>query len=144
MNARIMFVIAILIGFAAAMPNSQAYQAPEKLDDKVRLSIDKGIQYLRDMEKGKGNWELDAESNIRKGGWTSLAMLSLLNCGVPPEDEMMKRGLEYLRGVPPSQTYTVGLQTMVYCLARQPQDRDRIQRNVDWLKSAKLRWLELR
>ena len=139
MNARIMFVIAILIGFAAAMPNSQAYQAPEKLVDKVRISIDKGIQYLRDMEKGKGNWELDAESNIRKGGWTSLAMLSLLNCGVPPEDEMMKRGLEYLRGVPPSQTYTVGLQTMVYCLARQPQDRDRIQRNVDWLKSAKLK-----
>ena len=139
MNARIMFVIAILIGFAAAMQNSQAYQAPEKLVDKVRLSIDKGIQYLRDMEKGKGNWELDAESNIRKGGWTSLAMLSLLNCGVPPEDEMMKRGLEYLRGVPPSQTYTVGLQTMVYCLARQPQDRDRIQRNVDWLKSAKLK-----
>jgi len=134
-----MFVIAILIGFAAAMPNSQAYQAPEKLVDKVRVSIDKGIQYLRDMEKGKGNWELDAESNIRKGGWTSLAMLSLLNCGVPPEDEMMKRGLEYLRGVPPSQTYTVGLQTMVYCLAKQPQDRDRIQRNVDWLKSAKLK-----
>ncbi|MEI7855407.1 MAG: DUF4159 domain-containing protein [Planctomycetota bacterium] len=139
MNARIMFVIAILIGFAAAMPNSQAYQAPEKLVDKVRVSIDKGIQYLRDMEKGKGNWELDAESNIRKGGWTSLAMLSLLNCGVSAEDEMMKRGLEYLRGVPPAQTYTVGLQTMVYCLARQPQDRDRIQRNVDWLKSAKLK-----
>jgi len=134
-----MFTVAILIGFVAAMPTSQAYQAPEKLVDKVRVSIDKGIQYLRDMEKGKGNWELDAESNIRKGGWTSLAMLSLLNCGVPPEDEMMKRGLEYLRGIPPSQTYTVGLQTMVYCLAKQPQDRDRIQRNVDWLKSAKLK-----
>ena len=139
MNARIMFVIAILIGFAAGMPTTHGYQAPEKLVDKVRVSIDKGIQYLRDMEKGKGNWELDAESNIRKGGWTSLAMLSLLNCGVPPEDEMMKRGLEYLRGIPPAQTYTVGLQTMVYCLAKQPQDRDRIQRNVDWLKSAKLK-----
>ena len=139
MNVRIMFIVAILIGFVAAMPTSHAYQAPEKLVDKVRVSIDKGIQYLRDMEKGKGNWELDAESNIRKGGWTSLAMLSLLNCGVPPEDEMMKRGLEYLRGIPPSQTYTVGLQTMVYCLAKQPQDRDRIQRNVDWLKSAKLK-----
>lgn len=83
MNARIMFVIAILIGFAAGMPTTHGYQAPEKLVDKVRVSIDKGIQYLRDMEKGKGNWELDAESNIRKGGWTSLAMLSLLNCGVP-------------------------------------------------------------
>ncbi|MCY2970142.1 MAG: hypothetical protein NTZ30_05675, partial [Planctomycetota bacterium] len=139
MNARIMFVIAILIGFAAGMPTTHGYQAPEKLVDKVRVSIDKGIQYLRDMEKGKGNWELDAESNIRKGGWTSLAMLSLLNCGVPPEDEMMKRGLEYLRGIPPAQTYTVGLQTMVYCLAKQPQDRDRIQRNVDWLKAAKLK-----
>ena len=139
MNARIMFVIAIMIGFAGAMPTTHGYQAHEKLVDKVRVSIDKGIQYLRDMEKGKGNWELDAESNIRKGGWTSLAMLSLLNCGVPPEDEMMKRGLEYLRGIPPAQTYTVGLQTMVYCLARQPQDRDRIQRNVDWLKSAKLK-----
>ncbi len=139
MNARILFVIAIVVGFIAALPNSYAYQAPEKLVDKVRISIDKGIQYLRDKEKGNGNWELDAESNIRKGGWSSLAMLALLNCGVPPEDEMMRRGLEYLRNIPPSQTYTVGLQTMVFCLAKQPQDRDRIQRNVDWLKTAKLK-----
>ncbi|MFM7098024.1 DUF4159 domain-containing protein [bacterium] len=139
MNARLMFIFAILVGFVLAMPNSNAYQAPEKLVDRVRVSIERGVQYLRDVEKGRGHWEIDAESNIRKGGWTSLAMLALLNCGVPPEDEMMKRGLEYLRGIPPAQTYTVGLQTMVYCLANQPQDRDRIQRNVDWLKSAKLK-----
>lgn len=69
MNARIMFAIAILIGFAAAMPTSHAYQAPEKLVDKVRVSIDRGIQYLRDMERerGIGNWMLKVIS-AKAGG----------------------------------------------------------------------------
>src|SRR5207244_4103739 len=34
-------------------------------------------------------------------------------------------------------TYVVGLQTMVYAQAAQPQDRERIQKNVDWLLSAR-------
>lgn len=136
MNCRCLLVA--LIGGVLFVHTSLAQDAPkEKLVDRVQKSISKGVQYLRDLENGKGHWEVDAESRAENGGRTALAMLSLLNCGIPPEDPMMRRALEWLRGIPPERTYTVGLQTMVFCLARQPQDRDRIQRNVDWLKRAK-------
>jgi len=128
-------VIACMFFFASTVT---AQEAPkEKLVDRVRKSIDRGVQYLRDMERGKSNWELDAEARAEHGGRTALAMLALINCGVPMEDPMMKRGLDWLREIKPERTYTVGLQTMVFCLARQPQDKDRIQRNVDWLTKAK-------
>ena len=123
-----------MLGVALALLVApQAAMAQPKLVDQVRASIEKGIRFLRDQEKGRGNWEVDAESGARKGGWTALAMLALMQSGIPPEDEMIQRGLKYLRGLPPDQTYTVGLQTMVFCLAAQPQDAERIKANVKWL-----------
>ena len=112
-------------------------KAQEKLVDQVRKSIDKGVQFLRDQEQGRGHWEVDAESTARKGGWSALALLALMQAGVPVEDEMIQRGLKFLRGVEPQQTYTVGLQTMVFCLAADPRDRPLIQRNADWLMKAR-------
>ena len=42
-----------------------------------------------------------------------------------------------LRIIPPSKTYVVALQTMVFAQAGDGQDRERIQRNVDWLVKTK-------
>jgi hypothetical protein len=128
----------IMVLMVASAAPAQAQQEA-KLVDQVRVSIERGIRFLRDQEKGRGNWEVDAESAARKGGWTSLAMLALLQSGVPPQDEMIQRGLKYLRGLPPEQTYTVGLQTMVYCLAGQPEDAGRVKANVAWLERAMVR-----
>ena len=126
---------------AAAFLASAVLPAPslaqEKLVDQVRKSIDKGVQFLRDQEQGRGHWEVDAESTARKGGWSSLAMLALMQAGVPVEDEMLQRGLKWLRTVEPAQTYTVGLQTMVFALAADPRDKPLLQRNADWLVRAK-------
>jgi hypothetical protein len=104
---------------------------------QVREAIDRGVQYLRNVEKGRGDWEVHGGERLaRPGGWTSLAMLALLNCGVKVEDPMIQRGLKYLRGLPPKHTYVVGLQTMVFAAARQEKDLELIQRNVDWLVKA--------
>src|SRR5262249_45093884 len=67
------------------------------------------------------------------GGETALAMLALLNSGVPPSDPIIKRGLAYLRNLKPQHTYVVGIQTMVLAAARSPGDREQIQKNVEWL-----------
>src|SRR5439155_3508934 len=45
-------------------------------------------------------------------------------------------GLKYLRGIPPTGTYVVGLQTMVFAEAREPQDKVRIEQNAKWLVEA--------
>ena len=116
----------------------------EPLADQVRESIKRGVQFLREQEGGRGHWEKSAFSVSYPGGTTSLALLALLSCGLSPDDPddpdgpMMRRGLDYLRGKQPTMTYTVGLQTMVFALARQEQDLAAIRRNVNWLVEKEL------
>jgi hypothetical protein len=122
------------------MPRATAQAADRKeepLAGQVRRSIERGVQYLRQEEKGKGHWEIGTLSASRPGGLTSLALLALLNAGVPPDDPIIQRGLEHQRTVKPHNTYVVGLQTMVFCLAGQEVDRPRIQNNVKWLLDAR-------
>ena len=45
-------------------------------------------------------------------------------------DPLIQRCLKYLRTVAPKQTYTVGLQTMAFCLAGQKEDRQLVQKNL--------------
>jgi hypothetical protein len=109
----------------------------DPLVDQVRHAIDNGVKFLRDQERRRGNWEVDIDAKLlKRGGWTALAMLALLNAGVSPDDPMMKRGLKYLRDLPPDETYVVGLQTMVFVQAGKTGDRDQIQKNVAWLLKA--------
>ncbi len=138
---RIAFFAALtsLLVAAAALPAPPAPQRPrEKLADEVREAIDRGVRYLKDKEGGKGSWEEGFESTLFPGGCSSLAMLALLNAGVPRDDPVIDRGLKMLRKIEPKRTYVVGLQTMVYALAAYPADRERIQNNVEWLLRARL------
>jgi hypothetical protein len=127
-------VFAGVLILAGLIPAPAAEGKKPLLVDQVREAIKNGVQYLRDMERGRGNWELDKASFTVKGGWTCLSMLALLNSGeVKLDDPILERGLEYLRQIEPEQTYEVGLQTMVFAEAGRIQDRERIQRNVNWL-----------
>jgi hypothetical protein len=125
------------VALFVVMPARPTAPEDDALVDRVRKSIDDGVRYLRGKQR-QGNWEIGGDTVTYPGGWTSLALLALLNAGVPPSDDAVQRGLEYLRKVEPSQTYVVGLQTMVFALAGQGVDRERIQRNVDWLVAARL------
>ena len=91
----------------ATVPFSAAPAAPpdDPLVNKVKTAIDRGVQFLRDQEKGKGHLEVSLEVKGWPGGATSLGLLALLNCGVPPDDPVIKRGLDYLRsaGVRPDE-----------------------------------------
>jgi hypothetical protein len=114
-------------------PPAEAKSKSEPLVEKVRKAIQGGIKYLRSQQLADGSWEIYQISTLQPGGTTALALLALLNAGVPPEDKMVKKGLEYLRKIDSKHTYVTSLQTMVYAEARQTADSIRIQRNVDWL-----------
>jgi hypothetical protein len=133
-------VIALLCTFPNVAPAQTRVRKPEPLVDKVRRSIEDGVRFLRAQENNTGNWEKDAIAADSKytTGETSLAMLALLNAGVPPSDPIIQRGLKYLRGKKLDHTYVVSLQTMVYALAGQSEDRERIQENVKWLENARV------
>src|SRR5262249_49796629 len=92
------------------------------LVDKIRKSIKAGGSSLEARQLKNGSWELGGGAVAYHGGLTSLALLALLNAGVKTSDDSIKKGLAYLRKIESDRTYVVGLQTMVYCLVKDPAD----------------------
>jgi hypothetical protein len=127
--------LAAAVALAGPLAAAPPAKAPEPLVERVRLAIDRGVRFLKQEERGRGKWEAQG----RSGGFTALAVLALLNCGVPADDEVVRRGLNYLRDLPPQDTYVVGLQTMVFAEAGQARDKELVQRNVDWLLGTRVR-----
>ncbi len=129
--------VAVRLALNDALP-TQADAGEGELVSKVRRGIADAVKYLRSQQRDDGSWEgIDGGAGANVGGATSLALLALLHAGVPPDDPALQKGLRALRKVEPRQTYVVGLQTMVFALARQPQDRERIRRNAEWLIAAR-------
>jgi hypothetical protein len=131
----------IVVPPTSAAQDERTVAGDDDLVQKVKKSIDEAVSFLRSQQrKTDGSWEVGngTEGLSGSGGWTALVILALLNSGVKPDDEAIQRGLRFLRKIRPDQTYVVGLQTMAFCLAKQPQDRAAIQRNVNWLLEARM------
>ncbi|TWU23182.1 hypothetical protein Pla52o_27170 [Novipirellula galeiformis] len=96
----------------------------------VQRAIDRGVTYLRSSQNERGGWN---EYGSQSCGLSSLCTLALLNAGVSRDDPDMVRAMRYLRLFEPEETYSVALQTLVYCQLGAAGDLDRIRRNVRWL-----------
>ena len=125
---------------AAQLPILAAPAAPEALVDRVKEAIAAGIRHLRELENGKGNFEHASMliARARPGGLTALATIALINAGVPESDPLIQRCLKFLRTLKPRDSYSVGLQTMAFCLAGEKQDRALVQRNLAWIKEQRM------
>ena len=57
-----------VVGLALILIPVSAKQNPEgePLVQKVKVSIDRAIKFLRAQENGRGNWEVDGESAARR------------------------------------------------------------------------------
>ena len=90
--------------------------AAEISDREVVQAIERGVLFLKThQDKVRGSWP---EHYAQPGGLTALCTLALLNAGVPPDDPVVVRALDYLRSFDqPRMTYSVALRTMVFCQA---------------------------
>jgi len=111
----------------------------EPLVDQVKTAIERGVSRMRQIQRNDGSWEIAQELIGRAGGQSTMAMLALLNCGVPTDDPMMANGLRYLRGLQPDTVYVRALQTMVFAEAGLVEDKERITANVKWLMDASVK-----
>ncbi len=129
----VLVALAVLLSMA---PAASAQGKKEPLVLQVKAAIERGVRYLKEIQRPDGSWEVNLPSPGVQGGWTSLAVLALLNAGVPVEDAKVAAGLAYLRRLEPTMTYVRALQTMVFVEAGKAEDRQRIQDNVKWLIDA--------
>jgi hypothetical protein len=136
----VMLLAVAAVGVTVLTPASVDAQEPEPLVEKVKNAIDRGKRYLIQKQTINGNWEVEVTAGIvyKRGGFSCLAMLALLNCGVKADDPVMVKALEWLRKEQPNDTYVRGLQTMVFAEAGLPEDLPRIQANIEWLLKARV------
>ncbi len=127
----------IVAGFLAALLGSTtlAQGKKEPLVAQVKNAIDRGVRYLKENQRPDGRWLESFESRL--GGCTALATLALLNAGVPVDEDHVKRGLSYLRGLESTNTYVRALQNLVFVEGAQVEDLARIRANVQWLLEAR-------
>jgi hypothetical protein len=136
-------VIFLVVGIFVSCPFNCLMQRPASAREigrvdaaSVQQAIDRGIAYLRSTQNARGGWN---EWLGQPGGASSLCTLAMLTAGVPADDPAMRSALAYLRRLEPTQTYSVALQTLVFCQVGAPGDLVRIRRNVQWLEEAQLR-----
>lgn len=97
---------------------------------QVQRSIDRGVDYLRKTQDASGGWN---EYGNQSCGLSALCTLAWVNAGVSRQDRDVVRAMDYLRGFQPGETYSVALQTLVFCQVGAIEDLPRIRRNVSWL-----------
>ncbi|MCS7238478.1 MAG: DUF4159 domain-containing protein [Thermoguttaceae bacterium] len=106
--------------------------------EDVRQAIDGAVAFLKRTQRN-GSWP---EKPGYPGGVTALCTLALLSAGVDPGDPAIQAALTYLRKIPldrTAKTYSVALQTMVFCRAEPEKDRALIERNVRWLEQMQIK-----
>lgn len=135
----------IVIGFTSGRGRFTGAAAraaePGRVDAaSVQQAIDRGVAYLRSTQNARGGWK---EWVGQPGGLSSLCTLALLTAGVPADDPVIRSALTYLRRLEPDTTYSVALQTLVFCQVGAPGDLVRIRRNVQWLEAEQFRGEDL-
>ena len=123
--------VAISIVFACICPRVAA----DVDAAAVSRAIERGVSYLRKAQNENGGWD---EYGGQSCGLSSLCTLALLNAGVSQKDPTIVEALKYLRTTQPNETYSVALQTLVYCQVGAARDFPRIRNNVEWLTKSQM------
>jgi hypothetical protein len=127
---------ATIVAVVAPRPVLAQQPAGEVDAQQVLSAIDRGVAYLKREQSQRGRW---SDMTGYEGGITALCTLALLNSGVDAGDPAVRKAVGYLRGLELDKTYTVSLQTMVFCAAEPKRDWILIGRNVRWLEANQIK-----
>jgi hypothetical protein len=102
--------------------------------EEVRTAILKGRTWMLSQQEDDGSFQHKGGHDIGK---TSLAILALINSGMPPTEPEIKKGLKFLRAARlPSGTYEISLMLMALAAAKdKARDALRIAALVELLEA---------
>ena len=110
-------ILSLLLALVVFVPVAGAQ---DKIDRaKLEGSIDRGLTWLKGLQQPDGSFKLppvktDTLETTFKMGYTSLATLTLLKCGVPPGDPSIQKAFDYLYTLEMRRTYSVA--TLILCI----------------------------
>jgi hypothetical protein len=107
---------------------------PRAKQAKVNQAVERGVKYLKEHQSAEGRWDFQGEiRDIYKGkyavGLTALPGLTLLECGVKPDDPVIEKAAKYVRDRCPEldQTYEISLAILFLDRLNKPGDKELIQ-----------------
>jgi hypothetical protein len=106
------------------VPPPEPWLPPEK-QQAVDQAIDKGVAYLKKLQRPEGNWPPTHNIlNAYPVGSNALPALTLLKCGVPASDPHVQKAAAYLRQHIPrlSKTYSIALAILFFEALGDPAD----------------------
>jgi hypothetical protein len=92
----------------AADPDDEESDAPPALNERVKIAIKKGVQWLKNNQMSDGGWGNIEGTHAYGGGKNTnaykhpagaaaLALYTLLKCKVPMDDPVIRRGFKFLK-----------------------------------------------
>lgn len=99
---------------------------------ELTRAIDRAMGYLKSMQLINGTWQ---DQPHYDGGLTPLCTLALVSAGCKATDPVVRRALDRLGAQKPFGTYSVALETMLWCEVDPHGSLPLIRRNVQWLES---------
>jgi hypothetical protein len=103
----------VLTVLLAVVPNS-----PTADDARIKQAIERGVKFVQGLQRDDGSWP------YQESGMTSLAALTLLECGIPPTDNSIQRAAAYVRETIIGEDRTYSLALGVLFLDRLGEDVD--------------------
>ncbi len=137
LRAGIGYCLPILVLLTINCPRAVLGQPVQELtSQRVEQGIQLATRFLLSRQLEDGGWP---EYNVVwPDGVSNLAALALLNSGLPPDKPELAKALQFLSRRELERTYTVSLQTMVFCAANPNKYAAQIRRNAEWLGRAQL------
>ncbi len=140
-NKALPVLLAGVLSVTALLPPGEAF-GQNVTSDQVKEAVRKGLANIRRQQQNGGTWR---DHGGHKGGVTALALLAMLNAGVPPEDPDVARGLAALAKVENAKTYVVSLKAQAFAAAYEAAAGDnpdletyhqQVLAAADWLAKA--------
>jgi hypothetical protein len=87
-------------------------------EQQIKLAIERGLSWLKSLQNEKGEWE------YQESGMTSLAALTLLECGVSADEPAIQRAAMFVRGRAATETRTYSIALAIMFLDRLGEEVD--------------------
>lgn len=109
---------ALVFAAAAVLTTASSAAAADLTPERVQEAIDKGVVWLKAQQRPDGSFQVGGAGGINSPGGlegqyplgtTALAALTLLKCGVEPDDPLVDKAFTWMYAQPLQRTYEVSM-----------------------------------